>query len=57
MTGAGLVLDRWQNKSPGGISDEQELGVPDPDWPQWYAEHMARTLTEDGYRLTRLDPR
>jgi hypothetical protein len=35
---------------------EQELGKPDPDWPQWYAKHMTRTLTEDGYRLTRVDP-
>ena len=33
----------------------RELGQPDPDWLQWYAEHMARTLTEDGYRLIRLD--
>ncbi len=36
---------------------EQELGKSDPDWPQWYAKHMTHTLTEDGYRLTRLDPR
>ena len=35
---------------------EQELGKPDPDWLQWYAEHMTHTLTEDGYRLTRVDP-
>jgi hypothetical protein len=32
---------------------EAELGRSDPEWPQWYAEHMARTLTEDGYRLSR----
>ena len=35
---------------------EQELGRPDPDWAQWYAEHMTHTLSEDGYRLTRCDP-
>ncbi|NUT99896.1 MAG: glyoxalase [Saccharothrix sp.] len=21
---------------------ERELGAPDPDWPSWYADHMAR---------------
>jgi catechol 2,3-dioxygenase-like lactoylglutathione lyase family enzyme len=31
---------------------EKELGMPDPDWPQWYAEHMTRTLAEAGYHLT-----
>jgi hypothetical protein len=35
---------------------EQELGRPDPDWPQWYAAHMTRTLGADGYQLTRSDP-
>ncbi len=30
---------------------EQEHGT-DPDWPRWYAEHMTRSLAEDGYRLT-----
>ena len=24
---------------------ERELGHPDPDWPQWYAHHMLKTLT------------
>jgi catechol 2,3-dioxygenase-like lactoylglutathione lyase family enzyme len=31
---------------------EKELGRPDPDWPQWYAQHMARTLSGTGYHLT-----
>ena len=31
---------------------EKELGRPDPDWPQWYAEHMTRTLSAAGYHLT-----
>jgi catechol 2,3-dioxygenase-like lactoylglutathione lyase family enzyme len=31
---------------------EKELGKPDPDWPQWYAQHMARTLGGTGYHLT-----
>jgi len=31
---------------------EKELGERDPDWPQWYADHMARTLEGAGYLLT-----
>jgi hypothetical protein len=31
---------------------EKELGKPDPDWPQWYAEHMTRTFREAGYRIS-----
>jgi catechol 2,3-dioxygenase-like lactoylglutathione lyase family enzyme len=31
---------------------EKELGKADPDWPQWYAEHMTRTLETAGYHLT-----
>jgi len=27
-------------------------GVYDTEWPQWYAEHMTRTLAEAGHRLT-----
>jgi len=31
---------------------EKELGMPDPDWPEWYAAHMTRTLADAGYHLT-----
>ena len=31
-------------------------GVYDDNWPQWYAEHMTRTLGEAGYRLSRTEP-
>jgi hypothetical protein len=31
---------------------EKELGKPDPDWPQWYAQHMTRTLREAGYQIS-----
>ena len=31
---------------------EKELGKADPEWPQWYAEHMTRNLRNSGYRLT-----
>jgi catechol 2,3-dioxygenase-like lactoylglutathione lyase family enzyme len=32
---------------------EQKIGKRDEDWPQWYAEHMSRTLAEAGYQITR----
>jgi hypothetical protein len=36
-----------------GVYETEVLnGVYDDDWPQWYARHLARTLAEDGYRLT-----
>jgi hypothetical protein len=25
---------------------EKQIGRPDPDWPDWYAEYMMRTLGE-----------
>jgi hypothetical protein len=35
-----------------GVHEAEELGgVYDTEWPQWYAEHMTRTLREAGYRL------
>jgi hypothetical protein len=35
-----------------GVYEEEELGGKrDDEWPRWYAEHMTRTLAEDGYRL------
>jgi hypothetical protein len=36
---------------------EEELGRPDPDWPQWYARYMTLRLGEAGYQLSRSDPR
>ena len=40
-----------------GVYEARELaGVYDDNWPQWYAEHMTRTLGEAGYRLSRSDP-
>ncbi len=50
------LTDALQRAAAAHGLHEQKLGQPDPDWLQWYAEHMARTLTEDGYRLIRLDP-
>ena len=32
---------------------EKEIGRADPDWPQWYAAHMARALRDGGYEVSR----
>lgn len=37
-----------------GVHEAEVLGgVHDVEWPQWYAEHMTRTLAENGYRISR----
>jgi len=35
-----------------GVYEAEVLGgVHHVEWPAWYAEHMARTLAEDGYQI------
>jgi hypothetical protein len=34
---------------------EEEIGGPHADWQRWYAEHMARSLAEEGFELQRID--
>ena len=37
-----------------GVYETEVLnGVRDEEWPQWYAEHMARALAERGYQISR----
>ena len=37
-----------------GVYETEVLkGVRDEEWPQWYAEHMARAMAESGYRISR----
>ena len=39
------------------IYQTEELGGQyHKNWPQWYAEHMTRTLAQAGYRLVRHEP-
>jgi hypothetical protein len=52
-----LLTEALQSAADAHGRYEQELGRPDPDWPQWYARHMARALGEAGYQLSRADPR
>ncbi len=48
-----ILLDLLKRAAAAHGLHEKEIGKPDPEWPQWYAEHMARTLREAGYRITR----
>jgi len=48
----GLLLEALKSAAAAHGVHEKELGRPDPDWPQWYAEHMTRTLGTAGYHLT-----
>ena len=48
-----LLLDLLKRTAAAHGLHEKELGNPDPDWPQWYAEYMTRALREAGYRITR----
>lgn len=46
-----LFLKLLKGAAQAHGAHEQELGKPDPDWPQWYAEHMTRALREAGYGI------
>jgi hypothetical protein len=50
-----VILDHLnQAAAAHGVHEATELaGVYDEQWPEWYAAHMTRTLTEAGYRLVR----
>lgn len=40
-----------------GVHETEDLGsVYDEQWPQWYAAHMAKALSEHGYVLSRRTP-
>jgi catechol 2,3-dioxygenase-like lactoylglutathione lyase family enzyme len=47
-----LLLKALKETATAHGVHEKELGKPDPDWPQWYADHMTRTLGTSGYHLT-----
>ncbi|MCP2032330.1 hypothetical protein L1277_002433 [Okibacterium sp. HSC-33S16] len=36
-----------------GIHEAEELGgVFDEEWPDWYADHMVKTLADAGYEIS-----
>jgi hypothetical protein len=48
-----IILDALNRAATAHGVHEEQLGYRDEEWPQWYAEHMAATLAEDGYQLVR----
>ena len=47
-----VLLEALQGTALAHGIHEKELGKPDPDWPQWYAEEMSRRLHAAGYHLS-----
>ena len=47
-----LLLEALKSAALAHGIHEKELGKPDPDWPQWYAEDMAQRLARAGHYLT-----
>jgi hypothetical protein len=47
-----ILLDLLKRAAQAHGLHEKEIGKPDPDWPQWYAEYMTRTLREAGFRIS-----
>jgi hypothetical protein len=52
-----VLTEALQSAAAAHGQYEQELGRPDPDWPQWYARYMTRLLGEAGYQLSKPGPR
>ena len=54
-----MLLDALKRAAAAhGIYEKTELGgVYDENWPQWYAQHMTRTLADGGYELGQVDPK
>jgi len=48
---AELIRDLLEQAAAAHGMHEREIGRPDPDWPRWYAEHMARALRAGGYEV------
>jgi molecular chaperone GrpE (heat shock protein) len=51
-----IILDALQQAAAAhGVHEAEELGGKfDEQWPQWYAEHMTRTLAANGYQIVRV---
>lgn len=52
-----IILDALQRAAAAhGVHEAEDLGGKfDEEWPQWYAEHMTRTLADNGYKIVRVD--
>jgi catechol 2,3-dioxygenase-like lactoylglutathione lyase family enzyme len=47
-----VLLEELNSAAAAHGVHEKEIGKADPDWPQWYADHMARSLVSAGRHLT-----
>jgi catechol 2,3-dioxygenase-like lactoylglutathione lyase family enzyme len=48
----GILAEALQSAAAAHGGHEKEIGKPNSDWAQRYAEHITRTLTGGGYQLT-----
>jgi NAD(P)-dependent dehydrogenase (short-subunit alcohol dehydrogenase family) len=48
-----ILRDLLQRAERAHGLHEKELGRRDDDWPQWYAEHMTRALSDAGEHISR----
>jgi NAD(P)-dependent dehydrogenase (short-subunit alcohol dehydrogenase family) len=51
-----IFLDLLKRTEKAHGLHEKEIGKPDPDWPEWYAQYMTRELGEAGYRIGTTTP-
>jgi catechol 2,3-dioxygenase-like lactoylglutathione lyase family enzyme len=49
----GILLEALKSAAAAHGVHEKELGMHDVNWPEWYAEHMAGSLSDAGYKLAR----
>jgi len=52
---AAVILDVLKRAAEAhGVYESTALGgVYDEQWPEWYTQHMVKTLAEEGYRLVK----
>ena len=48
----GVLLDALKSAAAAYGGNKREDASPNGDWPNWYAEHITRTLSAAGYQLS-----
>jgi hypothetical protein len=48
----GILLEALKSAAAAYGGNKREDGSPNGDWPNWYAEHITRTLSAAGYHLS-----
>ena len=49
----GVLLEALKSAAAAHGVHEKEIGRPDPEWPEWYAGNMTRSLADAGYHLSK----